>query len=157
MQESNDTVRGVEFLQEIESTIGRMYRVFAEKFPAQRDLWLQIAEEEDLHAQWAQTLADDASRGAIKLKRSRLDVGSIQLFRVHARNLLYRAENEELSVSQAMDMALDLETSLLERRFYDIFDGDSEALRKVFSDMRAQTQDHLGKLRALTEASRGQG
>jgi hypothetical protein len=52
-------------------------------------------------------------------------------------------------------MAIDLETSLLERKFYYLFDGDSDILQQTFLKMTDQTSDHIIKIHKITEASKG--
>ena len=47
----------------------------------------------------------------------------------------------------ALDIALDLESGLLEREFFKLFEADSEALKQAFEDMQQQIRDHTERIR----------
>lgn len=154
MVEKNETLHAIELLKAIEWTVSRIYEVFANKFPVHKDLWTQLSDEEKLHARWIENLLVEAASGSIKLKKGRFNAGAIQSFSQYAEEILCRIKKENISLTQAVDMAIDLETSLLERRFYEIFDGDSDILRETFSNMIAETSDHIGKIRTIVSLSK---
>jgi len=91
----------------------------------------------------------------VSFKKSRFDIAAIERFLEYVEEKLNLARDEEISLVQAVDIAVDLETSLLERRFYDVFEGDSAVLRRTFDNMRGQIDGHIMKLRKLIAVSKG--
>jgi rubrerythrin len=148
-----ETLHAIELLKAIESTVSRIYEVFANKFPVHNNLWTQLADEERIHARWIENLLEEAASGSIELKKGRFNTGAIQSFSQYAEDILSRIQKEEISMAQAADMAIDLETSLLERKFYEVFQGDSEILQQTFSNMKAQTSGHVGKIQEIVSLS----
>jgi len=155
LDEKDMAVTAVESLIRIETTIGSIYRTFAQRFPAHQDDWSGMAGEEDRHARWIGDLHEEAREGVVSFKKSRFDIAAIERFLEYVEEKLNLARDEEISLVQAVDIAVDLETSLLERRFYDVFEGDSAVLRRTFDNMRGQIDGHIMKLRKLIAVSKG--
>jgi hypothetical protein len=155
MVEKSETLHAIELLKAIEVTVATIYDGFANKFPVHKDYWTQLADEERIHAQWIENLFEEAASGSINMKKGRFNTNAIQLFLTYAEDILDQIHKEAISLTQAVDMAIDLETSLLERKFYDVFDGDSDILQQTFLKMTDQTSDHIIKIHKITEALKG--
>jgi rubrerythrin len=149
-----ETLHAIELLKAIEFDVARIYDVFANKFPVHKDLWTELSAEEKMHTRWIENLLEEAVSGSIELRKGRFNTGAIQSFSKYAEDILSRIQKEDISLTQAVDMAVDLETSLLERRFYDIFDGDSDILKETFSNMISQTSGHIGKIQRIMAFSK---
>ena len=137
----------IDGLVQIEETLFGIYRLFAERFPAHRDMWSRMAEEEEGHAKWIRDLYGKVEQGSVRLCEDPFRVEGIQTFLDYANERLVEAQTAKLPFLHALDMALDLEGGLLEREFYKIFEADSEALEQAFEDMQQQIRDHTERLR----------
>jgi rubrerythrin len=140
-------MQAIEGLVQIEETLFGIYRVFAERFPAHRDMWSRMAEEEEGHAKWIRDLCGQMEQGTVRLGADPFRVEGIQTFLDYASDRLEEAQAAKLPFLHALDMALDLESGLLEREFYKIFEADSEALEQAFEDMQQQIRDHTERIR----------
>ena len=118
-------------VEEIEETLFGIYRLFAERFPAHRDMWSRMAEEEMGHAKWIRDLYGKVEQGSVRLGEDHFRVEGIQTFLDYANERLEEARTAKLPFLHALDMALDLESGLLEREFYRIFEADSETLEQA--------------------------
>ena len=49
-------MRGIELLVANEELISKLYAIYAEKFPKEKEFWLNKAAEEDIHAELLQAL-----------------------------------------------------------------------------------------------------
>jgi hypothetical protein len=58
-----------------------------------------------------------------------------------------QADNGNLSMKEAVVIALDIETGMLERSYFDIFTGDSPEFNKLFTILLKETQKHIEKIR----------
>lgn len=137
----------IDALVKIEETLAEIYRLFAKRFPAHRELWSRLAEDELDHAGWIRDLYGRVEGGTVSLKEEGFRLEGIQDFLQYAQERLKEAHEEKLPFMHALDMALDLESSLLERKFYQIFEADSEAIQQAFEDMDRQIREHAGRIR----------
>jgi rubrerythrin len=157
MSRRKAVMEAIEGLVEIEETLFRIYKVFAERFPAHRDMWSRMAEEEEGHAKWIRHLYAKVEHGSVRLGEDHFRAEGIQTFLDYANQRLGEAQTEKLPFLHALDMALDLESGLLEREFFRIFDADSEAMQQAFEDMQRQIRDHTERLRKALAHQEGVG
>lgn len=147
MSRKKDGMQAIEGLVQIEETLCGIYRVFAERFPAHRDMWSGMAEEEKGHAKWIRDLYEKVEQGSVRLGEDHFRTEGIQPFLDYANERLEEARAAKLPFLHALDIALDLESGLLEREFFKIFEADSEALKQAFEDMQRQIRDHTERIR----------
>ena len=140
-------IQAIEGLVEIEETLFEIYGLFAERFPAHRDMWSRQAEEEKGHARWIRDLYGKVEQGSVRLVEDHFRAEGIQNFLDYANERLEEARSAKLPFLHALDMALDLESGLLEREFFKIFEADSEALEQAFEDMQSKIRDHTERIR----------
>ena len=146
MNQRQDGIQAIDALVKIEETMAEIYRLFAKRFPANRDLWSRLAEEEVDHAGWIRDLYGRVEEGTVFLSEEGFRLEGIQRFLRYAEDQLKEAQREKLPFLRALDMALDLESALLERKFYKMFEADSEALAQAFEDMDRQIQEHTRRI-----------
>ena len=87
---------------------------------------------------------DDLS---IKIREDRFDPKIIQISLDFIAEKLNQAKTENISVKDAMSVALDIETGMLERGYFDVFEGDSEEVNNVLRTLADETQQHTSKVR----------
>jgi hypothetical protein len=54
-----------------------------------------------------------------------------------------------MTISEALVVAIELETNLIERRFFAVFNGGSRELENIFNDLETATQGHVEIVRNL--------
>jgi rubrerythrin len=155
MSMKKDGMQAIEGLVQIEETLFGIYRLFAERFPAHRDMWSRMAEEEKGHAKWIRDLYGKVEQGSVRLGEDPFRVEGIQTFLDFANERLEEAQKSKLPFLHALDMALDLESGLLEREFFRIFEADSEAQKQAFEDMQQQIRDHTERIRKVLAKGNG--
>jgi rubrerythrin len=155
MSREKTTDQAIEGLVQIEETLSKIYQLFAERFPAHRDMWSRMAEEEKGHAKWIRDLYVKVEQGSVRLGEDHFRAEGIQVFLDYANERLEEARAAKLPFLHALDMALDLESGLLEREFYKIFEVDSEASEQAFEDMQQQIRDHTARIRKALAHEQG--
>ena len=146
MNQENTGMQAIEGLVSIEETLSKIYRLLAERFPADRELWSRMAQEETTHAKWVRDLSSRVEDGSLSLDEDRFGVEGIQLFLEYAEEKFQEAKAEKLPFLHALDMALDLESSLLERKLYQVFKADSESMEQALEDMEQQIHEHAERI-----------
>lgn len=156
MTSKNTGMEAIEGLVRIEETLSKIYSLFAERFPADRELWSRMAQEETTHAKWVRDLSGRVEDGSLSLDEGRFGVEGIQLFLEYAEDKFREAKAEKLPFLHALDMALDLESSLLERRLYQVFKAESESMVQALEDMERQIHEHTERIGEALAHERGQ-
>jgi hypothetical protein len=156
MNPKNAGMEAIEGLARIEETLSKIYRLFGERFPANRELWSRMAQEETNHAQWVRDLSSRVEDGSLSLDEDRFGVEGILVFLEYAEDKFQEAKAEKLPFLHALDIALDLESSLLERKLYQVFKAESESMEQVLQDMERQIHEHTERIGEALAHERGQ-
>ena len=139
------------YLASNEELIGRLYITYANRFPEQHQFWQDLADEENKHASWIRQLQSKAEEGRLYIKTDRFNVVTIINQMKHIDDEIKRASKPETSLINALSFALNLEHSLLEQKYFDVFDTDSAELKKLLSGLAEDTKRHATKVKELWE------
>ena len=140
----------LELLGENEVAIARLYRAYAERFPRKKDFWNTLAKEEVQHCRWIQEFAAGA-HGPVEINEDRFDLAVFQISFDYLEDKLAQAKDEDLSHKEALTIALEIETGMFERGYFEVFEGDDPELRRVLNLLAKETEKHTDSLRdALT-------
>ena len=134
-------------LVDIESIAGQIYQIFAERFPAQRAVWRELAREERRHAEWLVELHLAAQEELLTFSLNRERGQLARAWREEMRHMLQRAP--ECTAQQAVQMAQTIENSVLEKQFYEVMAGKSVSAAPIFTALISATSRHADRLAEL--------
>lgn len=137
----------VQLLQRYELTIATLYETFAVILPSSRDVWLHYAKEEHLHAKWIQELHVHLKDEKISFEQSRATTQSIKISIEYIETQIKKATGAKIGLEQALNIALDIEQSLLESTFLKVFKLRGPKAEKIRSRLFEATQSHIKRLR----------
>lgn len=142
MNLEENQIKTIEALANHEEAISQLYRKYGDKFPDYEQFWLGLAEEEVLHTKWIRELRDDIEEGTVFFNEGRFNIVAIQTSLKYIKKQIVDSENQEISLPFALFLALDIENALLERKYFEIFEGDSVGLKHVLQDLAEATELH---------------
>ena len=143
----------LQLLAENEEAIARLYRAYAEKFPRHRDFWSDLAQEEIQHSRWIQKFSS-MSDYSVEIKEDKFDLKVFQISSEYLEEKLDQAKNEKISFQDALSIALDIETGMLERGYFKVFEGNSLEFKKIFHALTSATEKHTNKIREVLAKKR---
>jgi rubrerythrin len=137
-----------------ESAACDLYRALAARFPERAELFLGLAEEEVEHARKIGGFADQVRSGAIRVDPQRFPpaqvLESLDRLRERARQL----ERGDVSLADALAVAVDLENEILERSYFEVVEADTPELVALLRTLDTETRTHREKLGAAWEEER---
>jgi hypothetical protein len=138
----NAEVYEVELMARHEEIIGALYVEYARMFPDYADFWEMLACEEQGHATLIRELFTLAEDGTIIFSDSRFNVKAIETSIRFINTLIAEAANEVIEPLRAFSLAFDLENSMLEKSFLDIYESDDQEIRRVLQILQDGTTQH---------------
>jgi len=138
-----------------EEAVGRIYEAYANKFPEHEQFWFGLAMEEADHSNWIFELLHKVSKGSASIYEDRFHTEDIQRFQDYLEEQLDIVRQEKISFVDALLTALDIEESLVERRFFHVFEGDSEETRSVLEYLASATENHIKIIKRQLEQQKG--
>jgi len=148
MTREHDSLLMTELLIKNEEGINKLYLAYAKKFPECGEFWSGLAIEENGHADWIRGLAGQVGEGRLHIESGRFRKVAIESFTKYVEDELTRVQKEEIPLITALSIALSVEQSMIERRFFEIFDTDSAELKHVLQNLATATEEHIKRVEA---------
>ena len=123
-----------------ELSLNKLYGVYAEKFPEYKDFWEKIAQEETQHAAWIKGLDSKIQENTVLIDKDRFNTQMIQTSTVYVHSQIASALQHNLKLINALSIAVDIEQTMLENKFFQVFEK--------------ATQEHLKKVKDFWEEER---
>jgi len=153
---ANDTDAGwpLEKMAEFERTIGSLYAAFADGLPEHREFWEALSAEEEQHASWIEGFSDLGEAGVAKISAFTLSMREIDEGIDFVKKELGKAMQQSFGNDRALDVALLVERSILERKYYSVVRDPTDAVAKLLASLEDGTREHLLRLEAAREGRR---
>jgi len=139
----------LELLAQNEEKLEELYKIYAERFPGQREFWLRLAREEAGHAVMIRKLTPDIQAERLVFKEDRFEIKAIDSMIRYTENLIQKAKEEGQELIKALSLSVHLERSLLERKFFEICEGDTIEFQKTLEFLKTSTIDHLARVEKM--------
>ncbi len=144
-QENKDILK---MMVDNETAISEIYRIYAQRYKKQEKFWNDLAREEIQHARLIEKLSKSKDVSISNIKER----FTPEVFKISFRYLEEKKEQaakETLSFKEALSIALDIETGMLERGYLSVFQGDSPKFQMMLETLDMATQEHCNKIRKL--------
>jgi len=142
MDSNTDPGVACEMLAQNEERIGTLYGLYAEKFPEYHDLWKGLSEEEAQHARWIRKLVSWSKEGLITINKNRFNVPAIRTFTNYVDKEINNVNISIVASINALSIASYIEDSIIEHKYFEVFEGDSPELKKTLLDLASATNKH---------------
>jgi len=139
-----------------ELALGGLYSFYSQKFPKLKGFWDKLVIDEKNHAAWIQNLYERVGEGSVFLNEDRFNLAALSTFNKKVLKEIDRVKNEEMTSIEALAMAVDMETALIESKFFECFEHDSVEVKQVLNKLMEETRKHTRYVEAkLKEEKRG--
>ncbi len=151
MNEQEYQLEIVDMMAKNEVKLSELYAKYAHAYPTRKEFWNELAREEVSHGAWISTLKKRIEDGSVKFSSER--------FNVDLNNDFYRhVQQEELKISEntplieALKTSGEIEEMMLEKKFFEVFQGDAPELEVLLLALEYSTKNHREiVLKALKE------
>ncbi|HQP30451.1 MAG TPA: hypothetical protein PLB81_03925 [Deltaproteobacteria bacterium] len=137
-------------LAEHEEAIGGLYQDFADSFPEHAAFWSGCAHEEFRHAAIIRSMQDLAAKGTVRLT-GRFNARAIQTSLAYIGQQTTLARSKQMQARQAFAIALSIESSLLENRYFEMFGAESPEFQEMQRTILEETVKHRRMVQAALE------
>ncbi|MDQ5987737.1 MAG: hypothetical protein CSYNP_03482 [Syntrophus sp. SKADARSKE-3] len=126
-----------------------LYSLFAEKYPDYEDFWHGIAEEEKVHARWVRTIREKSATGELAITADDISISAIEASLKNLKQQISEFYAQNHSVDRAFALAMRVESSVTERKIYDIVNTDSAAVKDLFQNLVEKTRMHNIRIKEI--------
>jgi len=137
-----------------EEVISRIYKAFYVKFPELGKFWEQLSIEERGHANILRALGKKVGEGKLSIDSRKINANQILQMLEHNESLANQVEKKSIKPKKALEIAFEIENSMLEKNIFDVFSGDSPDIQHDFELLREHTKQHRIRLEQVMKAIR---
>jgi hypothetical protein len=152
MDEKTYQLEIIEQLAGNEEMLSQLYSLYQHKFPSRSEFWNGLVEDEQGHAQWIRTLRKRVEEGEIHIKEHRFNIDMINDFNSELRRRQLEITENDIPLGAALENAVDFEKTMIERKFFEVFEDDTPELQILLLALKYSTENHFAAIaKALAE------
>ncbi|MCL5036153.1 MAG: hypothetical protein M1269_03445 [Chloroflexi bacterium] len=136
----------LELLAGHEEAIASLYYEYAAIFPKYRDFWSELVEEEHEHAEWIRALKINIEEGTARFNTESFNADMINNSIKYLKKLRDHAINNKMYILEALKTAIDLETSFIEKKYFEVSKGNSDLFNSLLENLAKGTKEHIARL-----------
>jgi hypothetical protein len=133
-------------LANLEARIGVLYKAYDALFPSELSIWGIMANEELAHARMLESLNKELDEGHLFWNIGLFGEAAVAEQTTVVDAALKRAHDFNVTEHEALEVAIAIEKSLLERHFYTTVKSDSKVFPHIASALLKATEGHIRKL-----------
>ncbi|GAG61348.1 unnamed protein product [marine sediment metagenome] len=99
-----------------------------------------------MHANWILKLRSKIKEGSVYFKEDRFNKEAIKTSLKYLNNQLSEAQMQDISLIKALSIARDIENGLIEKKIFEVFEGDPIELKHVLLNLAAATREHYNRI-----------
>lgn len=141
-------------LSKNEEKLSELYGMYAREFPNYEGFWNELVLDEREHAAWISTLKRKIEEGEINFGENRFNIDIIRDFYKNIQKFEIEVKSSDLDLLKALENAILTEKTLLERKFFEVFEDDSMDLEIILLALKKSTENHLVKVKAFYESEK---
>lgn len=141
MDEKEYQLEIVGLMAKNEVKLSELYAKFGHAFASRKEFWDEIAREEVSHGAWINTLKNRVEEGNVTFAHDRFNIDLVNDFYKHVQQQELKV-NEGMPLVEALEAAKNIEQTLLEKKFFEVFHGDAPELETLLLALEYSTKNH---------------
>ena len=146
----NELLQTLEAMRQVELAMSVLYKICAKKWAEDSQFWLNLSEDEINHSENVKMLSNlihNKIGTQVNFRSHRpFTLNSIQSFISGVMDSAERIRHEKISKKRALAIALDVERSLLERRYSELVKTDDVEYQTIATAIDTETEIHREKI-----------
>lgn len=134
---------------EQELLLSKIYRLFSEKYERYKDFWLSISREEIEHAGWVKQMGEYAKNEKAQFDEGKTRTYTLSSFIDYLKKIIKDIKATDMGIEKAFSISLDIEKSMIEKKVFHHFSGDSREIMRILEILHEGTIEHIDKLEKL--------
>jgi hypothetical protein len=137
----------IDLFIENERRISQLYKLYSRHFPASRNFWENIHEEEIGHVEILKNVKAIMKKGGKSIGENNFSRDILKYIGNFIREALKRAGDKKLTAMEALETALRLEQSMVENKSFEMFSPAHLPVRIIFQKLNRDTERHARLIR----------
>lgn len=155
MGSKEDQIEMAMMMEKNELGLGHLYKTYANKLPEFEEFWNQFSENKRGHAFLVRTLRTLIEDGTVEYEDRPIKAEHIKAYIEDLNQHLSYAMRNEITIIEALSVGLELESRMLGKEFYEVYDSDPDELKRTLNTLNIDTQSHFETIKELYDEQMG--
>lgn len=134
-------------MKNYELILKKLYELFAQKIPQEREFWLKLSEEENKHAYWLEILDMNLKKQEVILDDNSIDAAAVKSSFADVQKSIEYFNKTDVVSKEALKLAVSLENHMIEQDFFESSHGQIKDFDQTMNLLREETLRHGEVLR----------
>ena len=149
MWDKTDQINMATLMANFENALSKLYSIYSTKLPAFSVFWHDLSVEEKTHAFMIETLKPYIIDGSWAFEERSFQINEIKSNAGKVNNQIDYANQNEISIREALSFAMEVESLMIERNVFEIKNGDSSGVKEILKTLHEDTVRHREQLKNL--------
>lgn len=141
--ELDEQIKILELMAQNEAAVAQLYAHYAQHFPQLNDFWTKLSKEEVEHAKIIRGLIPHVQQKTVFFNQDRFPRAAIESTLKYVSQEVARLKREKIPLMKALSIAFQIESSLIEKKYFGVFEGDNFKLKTLLNELRLATKRHV--------------
>jgi len=156
MENKEEQIEMAIMLEKNEIALAHLYLRYAEKLPEFAEFWKDLSEEERTHALMVRTFRTMIEDGSLVYEQRPYKAEEIKAYLADLNEHLNYAMRNEITITEALAVALEMECRALEKKIFEIYDNDPEELKSTLKTLNDDTDRHYECIKKMYDEQMGE-
>ena len=156
-REHNQVEKALHTLIDGEQALHVLYQLYAAQLTTEADFWQQLAREETYHVRWLESLQPKVLAGLVHFRENRLQLPVFSDFLGYVHQRIAEARVTPPTLFSALSVAVDLEGTVVEKCFFEVFISTDTETRRVLRTLTLATEIHRTRVQEHWTRHKPQG
>jgi rubrerythrin len=144
----------IDVLKHNELMLSELYTAFSDAIPVHRYFWKRLALEERAHGDVLDSLNKQAKFKNLFIEGNKFRTEAVKTSIAYTERQIKDARSGNMTPIKAISVACDLENSMIEKNFFEVFKPGSQSIISEFAALKEHTRKHSGLISELLEQER---
>jgi rubrerythrin len=144
----------IEKLARHEETVSALYNEYAKRFPTHREFFSKLTKDELDHAQKIRMLGIEINNGRAVFYPTNYNAAAVDSSLTYVIQQTDIARSGDLVLINALSVALSIEKSIIDGKFFDAFKGFFADTRRIIRELSDAVNDHYREVQDLWDKQR---
>jgi hypothetical protein len=136
----------IDALLDNELALSKLYAAFSDCFSDDQAFWLEIGKEEQKHIGWITQLKHSMIAGTIETGNLTVRPEAVKSMTSYINTVAEKSKKKLIERINAFTIAKDIEHSMLENRYFEIFNFSNSPHKNLYEAIVSETKKHKDKI-----------
>ena len=138
----------IKLLIKNEESLAKLYKLYSQKYDNYADFWNRLSDDEKTHAQKIKSFSE---KDNVKVNSKKINKQDIDNLFSKVEEAILELDNKVPPIEKALKKALGFENNLSEKKYFEVFESESETVNFYLKEMSEAVVSHKDRIKKMLD------